>query len=80
MLKQSLYDLAEHRLDEVKHLGYTYAGKVLQNSLSSYIYRDDTRAGMIDSMEPVVTEMIDAVKRIKNFVHYAVSKNYRNRN
>lgn len=79
-LKKSEYEPALHRLDKIENKGYDYNGKVLRNSLSNHIYKEDKRIGMIDAMEPTVTNWVESVKNIKNFLHFAVPKFYRNRN
>ena len=79
-LKQSLYDLAETRKDRILNKGYSYEGNIFRNTMSTIMFREEKRSGILDELEKIVFELIERVKTIKNHVHFTVGKNYRNRN
>jgi hypothetical protein len=79
-IKKSLYEIAEHQQDVVTNKGFDYQGHIFERSMSSFMFRDPTRASLLAQIESVVFELIERVKTIKNHVNYIVPKNYRNKN
>lgn len=79
-IKQSLYDIAERQRDRILHKGFNYRGQIFRRSMSRFLFRDPTRASMLDSMEAIVYELIEQVKSIKRFANPRMKKNYRDFN
>lgn len=76
-MKESLYDLANSRVERLNGLGYDYQGKILRKSLSSYLYTNATRAAILDKFEEWMYFLVEKVKTIKTYYNYTVPKNYR---
>lgn len=79
-LKVSLYKLAETRDQLILHKGYSYEGNIFRKTMSDLIFRDETRAGILATMEAVVFNLIEKVKQIKNHVNFIVPKDYKDKN
>lgn len=76
-MKESLYDIANSRKEKINNLGFNYKGKILKKTLSSYIYMDPTRAGIMDQFENLFYFLVEKVKTIKTFYNYTVPKDYK---
>ena len=76
-IKKSVYEISEHARDDIKNVGFDYEGKILKKSLSHELYKDPTRADLIDQWEKIVFEMVEAVKKVKTFCDYRKKKDYR---
>lgn len=76
-MNESLYDLANSRNEQINSLGYNYEGKILRNTLSSYVYADPQRAAFLDNFESVLFFLVESVKLIRTYYNYTVPKNYR---
>lgn len=79
-LKKSLFDVTEHSRDIIINKGFDYEGHIFERSMSSFLFAEEKRAGILAQIEKVVFELIERVKLIKNHVNYTVPKNYRNKN
>ena len=64
-LQKSLYEIAEHQQDKLLNTGYSYEGNLFKNTMSTYMFLDPTRSGILAMMEKVVFQLIENVKTIK---------------
>jgi hypothetical protein len=79
-IKKSLYETAEHSRDDIKNKGFDYHGRIFEKTMSSLIFREEKRSGILASLEEIYYEMIQRVKTIKLHFDYAKKKNYRDFN
>ena len=79
-IKQSVYSVAEHRLDDIKHRGFDYRDRLFERTMSSYVLREQKRTGILQRMEAVMYQLIERVKDIKNHANYTVPKDHRDKN
>jgi hypothetical protein len=76
-MKKSLYDAATSRVEKINYLGFNYEGKILKRSLSSYLFKDPTRAEILNKFEEIVFFLVEKVKTVKTFYNYTVPKDYK---
>lgn len=79
-IKKSLYECTEHSRDQILNKGFDYHGQIFKKTMSSFLFKDETRSAILSYIEEVFYEMIEQVKTIKTFYHYARKKNDRNFN
>jgi len=53
-----------------------YEKKILNSSLSPYIYENDLMSAWLNRMQPLVSLMVDQMNVMKNFKNYMVDKYY----
>jgi hypothetical protein len=53
-----------------------YEKKILNSSLSPYIYENDLMSAWLNKMQPLVSLMVDQMNVMKNFKNYMVEKYY----
>ena len=53
-----------------------YEKKILNSSLSPYIYENDLMSAWLNKMQPLVSLMVDQMNVMKNFKNYMVDKYY----
>jgi len=53
-----------------------YEKKILNSSLSPYIYENDLMNSWLNKMQPLVSLMVDQMNVMKNFKNYMVDKYY----
>jgi hypothetical protein len=75
-MKDSLYDKTNTRKTRLKNTGFNYRGQILRRSLSPYLYREETRASILEEIDRIITFWVDNVKTIKTFYNYTVPKDY----
>lgn len=73
----SIYDSTTSRNEQINNLGFNYEGHIFKKTLSSYIFNDNVRAGILAQYEKILFFLIENVKTIKTFYNYTVPKNYR---
>ena len=77
--RKSYYDFIVTKNDNIPNKGFDYEGNIFKKSLSNITYNGDSnRSTILASIEKVVFNMIESVKRIKNFKNYMVPKNNKN--
>lgn len=76
----SLFKTLEERHDSNSFLGYDYRGNLYKNTVSSYVFNDDKTAGMINTLEVLMNELLESTKNIKKTFNYTLSRNYTNFN
>jgi hypothetical protein len=69
-----LYQI-RHRHDDEKNF-VDYEKKILNNSLSPYIYNNKMMAKFLDNIQPLVSLLFDKMNIVKNFKNYTVDKYY----
>ena len=74
-----LYDLM-HRNDDEIHPPFDYKDKVLSNSLSKQIYKNETTGTFLDMFQDLIVHMIDSNVITRNWFNPAVSKYYSRHN
>jgi hypothetical protein len=75
-MKDSLYDITHSRKEKIENIGFNYKGKILRKSLSAYLFKDPTRAAILDQFETWVFFLVEKVKIIRTFYNYTVDKDY----
>lgn len=76
MLPVSPYTDLRKRKNSLLHLGFDYHGKIMEKSLSKVmINTNQTVTDFVYSIDPVVCELVDSVKHIKEFANIAIEKN-----
>lgn len=78
--QEKLYDISNKINNNIKNIGYDYEGKVIKNSISSYLLRNEKIAGFIEKLEPMITEIIALPKKLKAYWNFTIPKNYRDFN
>ena len=53
-----------------------YSDKILNNSLSAYMYNNDTMNTFLNMMQPLTSILFDQMNIMKNLKNYIVDKNY----
>ena len=76
-MKKSIYDATNSRVEKINNLGFNYEGQILKRTVSSYLFKDQRRASILDKFEFVIFFLVEKVKTIKNFYNFTVDKNYR---
>jgi hypothetical protein len=69
-----LYQI-RHRHDDESNF-VKYEEKILNNSLSPYIYNNDMMSKFLDRIQPLVSMLFDKMNIMKNFKNYTVDKYY----
>jgi hypothetical protein len=71
---ENLYDIRNNINDEV-YEGFDYKDVIFQRTMSNVIFRDPTKASILQTFNRVVYGLIENVKQIKNYFNYTVPKN-----
>lgn len=71
---KELYDL-KHRHDDNDQF-VDYENKILDNSLSPYMYKNDLMNSWLKKMQPLLSILFDQMNIIKNWRNYIVDKDY----
>jgi len=76
MLTISPYTELSKRKNQLLHLGFDYHGKIMEKTLSKVmINTNQTVIDFIGTIDPVMCELVDSVKHIKEFANAAIEKN-----
>jgi hypothetical protein len=67
-----LYYLKHRNDDSNNHV--EYESKILNSSLSPYIYKNDLMNSWLQKMQPLVSLIFDQMNVMKNFKNYIVDK------
>lgn len=78
--QEKLYEVTSKINNNIKNIGYDYEGKVLKNSISSYLLRNKNIAGFVEKLEPMISEIIALPKKLKAYMNFTIPKNYRDFN
>lgn len=78
--RENLYSVSQEINNDIKNIGYDYEGKVIKNSISSYLLRNRNIFEFIEQLEPIIDEIISLPKKLKAFWNYTVPKNYKKMN
>jgi hypothetical protein len=74
--RKSYYEFINTNKDQRPNVGFDYEGHIFEKSLSNITYNgDENRKSILDAIEKVMFNMIESVKRIRNFRNYLVPKN-----
>lgn len=74
---ESIFDATESSRNDIKNTGFDYQGKIFEKSMSSFLFREEKRAAILEQIEKIVYEMIEQVKDIKKTFDYRKEKKYR---
>ena len=77
---ESIFDVTENSRNVIKNKGFDYKGKIFEKSMSSFLFREEKRAAILEEIEKIVYEMIEQVKDIKKTFDYRKQKKYRDFN
>lgn len=69
-----------HRNDIIGHLGFDYRGNILKRSLSSAMFLEKKRKGLLGELEKILVYLVDSIKHIKKSYNWALEKDYRDFN
>jgi len=72
------YDVRKTAVDNRKNLGNDYSTNILKNSISKYIFRNDTMNDFIIMIQKVLTDLIDSVSYLKGYKSFTTKKDYKN--
>jgi len=61
-------------VDNRKNLGNEYRQNVLRNSMSAYIFRNDTMNDFVILIQKIFSDLINAVSYLKGFKSYTTKK------
>jgi hypothetical protein len=73
---QNIYDIRDSFNDDLKE-GFDYKDQILKRTLSSIIYKDPIKEGILNRFDRVVYGLVESTKQIRNFFNYTVKKNNR---
>lgn len=73
---RKLYTVAKRSKDKRKNLGYDYRERVMRNSVSPHIYRNDVMRDFLDFVNDYVYNKIQAVRKLRFFKNFTVDKDY----
>lgn len=69
----SLYQASKLRKTRLKNLGYNYRGRILKNSLSSWVYNSSAKEFIL-RLEAILTMMVTSIKSIRKSVNYMIDE------
>lgn len=72
-MEMSLYQIAKLRKTRLKNLGYDYRGRILKNSLSSWVYNSSAKEFILQ-LESILTMMVSSIKSIRKSVNYMIDE------
>jgi hypothetical protein len=73
----SLYKVAYEYEWDIKHTGYDYSQTLMNNMLSSYMFRNERLQTFInDHLGPIMVFFINKVKYLRIYYNFAVPKDY----
>lgn len=72
-MEMSLYQIAKLRKTRLKNLGYDYRGRILKNSLSSWVYNSSAKEFIL-KLEAILTMMVSSIKSIRKSVNYMIDE------
>ena len=61
----------------VHFVGRDYSKTLLRDNVSKYMLQNPKMAGFIDELTPMMVELVDDVKYIRNFTNICVPKDYK---
>ena len=76
MNEDSIYNATYSRNEKLNGLGYQYKGNIFKRTMSSYLFKDPTRAGILEQFERVMYFLVEKVKTIRTYYNYTVPKDY----
>lgn len=76
---KEIYDI-EHMHDSKSNKHYDYKDKLLRNSTSSFIWKNEKLAGYLKGIEKVLTFIVDRVDLSRNFLNITVGRYYNDYN
>lgn len=77
-IEKSIYKLYYTSMESRKNLPYIKEGRVIRNSVSSYLYGNPNIEKFLDILEPLCDEMISLPQKIKVWSNWAVDKENKN--
>jgi hypothetical protein len=75
--KESVYTYTYSQGEDLKNTGYDYSEKIMTNSLSNYMFRNDTVSGFLTYVNDIFYEYIEAVKKVRVYYNFTVDKDYK---
>ena len=72
-MEMSLYQIAKLRKTRLKNLGYDYRGRILKNSLSSWVYNSSAKEFIL-RLETILTMMVSSIKSIRKSINYMIDE------
>lgn len=76
MLSISPYTDLAKRKNELLHTGFDYHGKIMEKTLSKVMINTNPMVtDFIGTIDPIMCELVDSVKHIKEFANAAIEKN-----
>ena len=77
--RKSQHEFIDSRNSSTPNVGFDYEGRIFEKTLSNITYNgDSTRSVILAGIEKVVYQMVESVKRIRNFRNFIVDKNNKN--
>ncbi len=73
-MRSSYLTQAKHINDNLKHLGYEYAGNIYKNGTSPELWANPQQIGMIGKLEGMIVYLLETSKIIKKWFSIAHSK------
>lgn len=73
---KKLYTIAKRSKDQRKGLGYNYQDKIMRNSLSPHLYRNEVMRDFLDFINDYLYNKIQAVRKLRFFKNFTVDKDY----
>lgn len=80
LVRPSLYDKTQHRLDDLKNQGFKYHGNLFKRSVSPILFTDGKRSSIIEKLDLLMAYLIDYVKEIKKSYNYTIGRKDKNIN
>lgn len=74
--KTSLKKIARLSGEDRKNLGYDYSQTLFSSNISRHIVRKNTVSNFIVYLNDWFVELLNTVKRVKNFKNFTVDKDY----
>lgn len=71
-----LYTIAKRSKDQRKNLGYNYQDKIMKNSVSPHLYRNEVMRDFLDFINDHLYNKIQAVRKLRFFKNFTVDKDY----
>lgn len=74
--KKSLYKIARNSGESRLNVGHDYTDTLFKNNISKHILRKQSVANFIIFINDWFVELLQNVKRVKNFKNFTVDKDY----
>jgi hypothetical protein len=75
-MRDSFYKISGNRMNITKNGGYKYEGNLFKNTLSKIIYRDPSKAMILDILDWLMSYVINHTKMIKRQINYTMPKDH----